>query len=133
MNTDNDSKILVLDDEPRIAEMTQVILETEGYEVITTSTGHECLRLAMEEDIALIILDIKIPDMDGWTLFDKLRNENRTRDIPIIILTAKAEEWEKKMGLDKRGVEDYITKPFEPDELIIRIRKVLEHRNFNLL
>lgn len=114
-------KILVADDEALLVKGIRFNLQNEGYEVITGSNGQEALELASDPEIALIILDVMMPMMDGLTACARIREFS---DVPIILLTAKAEDMDKLIGFDV-GADDYITKPFNILELKARIRALL--------
>ena len=114
-------KILVVDDEELLVKGIRFNLQTEGYEVITSTNGLEAVQLAHEADPDLIILDIMMPQMDGLTACARIREFS---DVPIILLTAKAEDMDKLMGFD-HGVDDYLTKPFNILELKARIKALL--------
>ena len=114
-------KILVVDDEPKIAEICQDYLKSAGYEVVTAATGPEGLSAARREKPDLVVLDLMLPEMEGLDVCRTLRRES---DVPIIMLTARVEETDKLIGLEL-GADDYITKPFSPRELVARIRVVL--------
>lgn len=114
-------KILVVDDEPKIAEICQDYLKAAGYEVVTAMTGPEGLSAARREKPDLVVLDLMLPEMDGLDVCRMLRRES---DVPIIMLTARVEETDKLIGLEI-GADDYITKPFSPRELVARVRVVL--------
>ncbi|SHM07277.1 two-component system, OmpR family, alkaline phosphatase synthesis response regulator PhoP [Caldanaerovirga acetigignens] len=118
------AKILVVDDEPFIVELVKFNLESAGYEVITASDGHEALKLIEKEHPDLIILDIMLPGIDGMEICRALRFKMQTKDIPVILLTAKTGEIDKVLGLEM-GADDYITKPFSPRELVARVKAVL--------
>ncbi|KXS41770.1 MULTISPECIES: response regulator transcription factor [unclassified Candidatus Frackibacter] len=111
-------KILVVDDDQNIRKLIELYLKKEGYEVTTAHDGLEGFNLAKTEDFNLIILDIMLPKLNGWEVCEKLRKRS---DVPIIMLTAKGEKYDKIKGLDL-GADDYVTKPFDPDELIARVR-----------
>jgi DNA-binding response OmpR family regulator len=116
------SRILVVEDEPGIAFALEADLCTEGYDVKVSTRGDDALRLAQTEPFDLILLDIMLPGKDGFEVCRELRRAgSRT---PIILLTAKAQEAEKVMGLEL-GADDYVTKPFSPRELRARIKAVL--------
>lgn len=114
-------KILVVDDEPKIAEICQDYLQAAGYEVVTATTGPEGLSAARRKKPDLVVLDLMLPEMDGLDVCRTLRRES---DVPIIMLTARVEETDKLIGLEL-GADDYITKPFSPRELVARVRVVL--------
>ncbi len=114
-------KILVVDDEPNIIELTKLYLEREGYEVEGVSSGQEALarRSAFRPD--LIILDLMLPDIDGFEVCREIRAKS---DIPILMLTARKEDVDKIVGLEL-GADDYFTKPFNPRELVARVKAIL--------
>ncbi len=113
--------ILVVDDEMRLVSVVEAYLEQEGYKVVKASNGREALFAARQEKPDLIILDIMMPEMDG---FEFMRLHRKERETPIILLTAKVEDDDKVIGLEL-GADDYLTKPFRPRELIARVRAVL--------
>lgn len=113
--------ILVVDDEERIVKLLKSYLEQENFKVLTASDGREALFVAREGRPDLIVLDLMMPEMDGYTF---LRQHRQERETPIILLTARVEETDKVLGLEL-GADDYVTKPFSPRELTARIRAVL--------
>jgi len=113
--------ILVVDDEPRMIEFIRMNLELEGYGVSSASGGYEAIRKVAEEIPDLILLDIMMPEMDGFEVLQRIREMS---SVPVIILSVKGEEWDRVRGLDL-GADDYITKPFSSRELLSRIRAVL--------
>lgn len=114
-------KILIVDDEKEIVDLVEVYLKNDGYEVCTAYNGSDALQCVAQEEIGLAILDVMMPDMDGFTLCQKIR-ENYL--FPIIMLTAKIEDIDKITGLTV-GADDYITKPFNPLELLARVKTQL--------
>ncbi len=117
----NQPLVLVADDEPRITKLVAVILTDEGFRVVTASGGEEALRKAEEVRPDIVLLDIVMPDLDGIEVMRQLRE---WRPVPVILLTAKGSTADKAKGLDL-GADDYIAKPFHPDELAARVRAVL--------
>ena len=113
--------VLVVDDEPHVVEFIAMNLELEGFRVVRAANGYEALEKAAKEMPDLVILDIMMPDIDGFETLEKLRDISA---IPVIFLSAKGEEVDRIRGLDL-GADDYITKPFGPKELVSRIRAVL--------
>ena len=113
--------ILVVDDEPKIVKLTRDYLEKDGFRVSTAVNGAEALAVARREKPDLIILDLMLPDIDGWEVCRTLRRETGT---PIIMLTARSDESDQIVGLEL-GADDYITKPFSPRTLVARVRAVL--------
>lgn len=118
---EQDKTILVVDDEPRIVEAVGMNLELEGYQVSSASNGYEALQKLTEDLPDLVILDVMMPEIDG---FETLRKIREVSTVPVIMLTVRGEEIDKVRGLDL-GADDYITKPFNPKELVLRIRAVL--------
>ena len=115
------NKILVLDDEREIAEVIALYLRNEGYEVELAFTGREALRKVEAESPVLALLDVMLPDMDGFAILQKIRESYR---FPVIMLTAKTEDTDKITGLTL-GADDYIPKPFNPLELVARVKAQL--------
>ncbi|MBI3014730.1 MAG: response regulator [Candidatus Tectomicrobia bacterium] len=118
------STVLVIEDEKDIADLVSYNLKTSGFRVLSAGDGQKALDIARREHPDLILLDLMLPGMDGTEVCKFLQRDETTRDIPIIMLTAKAEEVDRIVGLEL-GAEDYITKPFSPRELILRVRAVL--------
>ena len=114
-------KILVVDDDINICELLRLYLEKEGYSVVIANDGQAAIQTFREENPALILLDIMLPKMDGWQVCREIR---KTSDVPIIMLTAKGEVFDKILGLEL-GADDYVVKPFEAKEVVARIRAVL--------
>ena len=113
-------EILVVDDEPRIGEICRDYLQRAGFKVITASSGEDALSLARARRPDLIVLDLRLPGMDGLDVTRALRKQS---NVPIIMLTARVEESDKLIGLEL-GADDYLTKPFSPRELVARVRAV---------
>ena len=120
-------KILVVDDEPEAVELVEFNLKQAGFDVATAVDGAEALKKARAVSPALILLDLMLPEIDGLEVCKLLRRDPATAGIPIIMLTAKAAEIDRVLGLEL-GADDYVTKPFSPRELVLRIRKILDHR-----
>ena len=120
-------KILVVDDEEDILELLRYNLLREGYNVSCAASGEEALRLAQSEIPDLLVQDLMLPGIDGLEVTKILKNDSRTRDIPIVMLTAKGEEADIVTSL-VLGADDYITKPFSPRVLVARVRAVLRRK-----
>jgi len=120
-------KILVVDDEEDILELIRFNLVREGYEVLCAPSGEEALSIGQSEIPGLMVLDLMLPGIDGLEVTKILKNDSRTRDIPIVMLTAKGEEADIVTGLEL-GADDYITKPFSPRVLVARVRAVLRRK-----
>jgi two-component system phosphate regulon response regulator PhoB len=118
-------KILVVDDEPDVQELVAFNLKSSGYDVLVASDGNEALKKAQEQLPHLIVLDIMLPEIDGTEVCKLLRRNPETSTVPIIMLTAKAAEIDRIIGLEI-GADDYMTKPFSPRELVLRIKKLLQ-------
>lgn len=116
-------KVLVADDSPDVTELLKHTLEYEDWEVVMAKNGKEALGMVFAESPDIILLDIMMPEMDGYQVVEVLRSHRTTRDIPILMLTAKAETEDKLKGMEM-GIDDYVTKPFIPDELVARIKMV---------
>ena len=122
------SKILVVDDEPDALELISYNLKAAGFDVATAADGEEALKKARNAQPALIILDVMLPEVDGLEVCKTLRREPATASVPIIMLTAKAAEIDRVLGLEL-GADDYVTKPFSPRELILRVKALLRRRS----
>ena len=118
-------KILAVDDEKHIVRLVQVNLERQGYEVITAYDGKEALQKVEEERPDLVVLDVMMPYMDGFEVLQTLRRNPSTRDIPVIMLTAKAQDADVFRGWQS-GVDCYLTKPFNPMELISFVKRIFK-------
>jgi DNA-binding response OmpR family regulator len=116
--------ILIVEDDLDIAEMVSAYFVVQGYEVQTVNWGEDAVRSAQAEPPDLVILDIRLPDIDGFEVAFRLRNNRRTRDVPIIFLTEKRGRSDRLQGLEL-GADDYITKPFDIQELRLRVRNAL--------
>jgi DNA-binding response OmpR family regulator len=120
----NDLKILVIDDEEDLVELVSFNLKRESFDVVCARDGQSGLRSAQHDRPDLIVLDVMMPQLDGLEVCRQLRADRRTRDVPIIMLTAKATESDRVVGLEL-GADDYVTKPFSPRELVARVKAVL--------
>jgi len=118
-------KILVVDDEPETVELIEFNLKQAGFGVITAADGAEALRTARAQLPDLIVLDLMLPELDGLEVCKLLRRDPATAAIPILMLTAKATEVDRVVGLEL-GADDYVTKPFSPRELVLRVRKLVD-------
>jgi DNA-binding response OmpR family regulator len=122
---DAKSKILVVEDDLDVAEMLNAYFQVQGYEVFTVNWGEDGVRAGQTVHPDLVILDIRLPDIDGYEVARRLRGDRRTQDIPIIFLTEKRERSDRLQGLEL-GADDYITKPFDVQELRLRVRNALQ-------
>ena len=117
-------RVLIVDDEPDILALCSYHLAKAGYRVSTASTGPEGLGAAREERPALVVLDLMLPEMSGFDVLERLRADDATRDIAVLMLTARREEPDRIRGLSL-GADDYLTKPFSPQELVLRVGAIL--------
>jgi len=128
MENGDNAKILVIEDNPDFLETVSDIFELEGYKVITALDGSEGLRKVREDKPDLLILDIMLPDVDGFEVCHCLRADPKTARLPIIMLTARTLPEEQKMGFET-GADDYLTKPVAPSELLARVKALLFFAN----
>jgi two-component system response regulator VicR len=117
-------KIMVVDDEPDTVDLVKLVLETEGFDVTTAYSGDECLKKLNEEKPDAVLLDIMMPDMDGWEVFKKIRE--KYKNLPVAMLTVRNQDIDKILGLHVLKADDYITKPFGRKELVERVKKMVE-------
>jgi DNA-binding response OmpR family regulator len=118
-------KILVVDDEPEAVELVEFNLKQAGFDVTTAADGNEALKKAKAQLPAMVVLDLMLPEVDGLEVCKLLRRDAATAKIPILMLTAKAAEIDRVLGLEL-GADDYVTKPFSPRELVLRVKKILD-------
>ena len=117
-------RVLIVEDEQDISELVRYNLEQAGYQTISASDGAEALDKVQHEQPDLVVLDLMLPGLDGKEVCRRIRQDDQTRSIPVIMLTAKAEEIDRIVGFEL-GADDYLTKPFSPRELVLRIQAVL--------
>lgn len=120
----NKTKILIVEDDTDIAELVEYNLEKEGYQALKTDNGRKALEIIKSQLPQLIILDLMLPEVDGFEICKTVKHDEKTRHIPIIMLTAKGEETDVIVGL-RLGADDYVTKPFSPKVLMARVKAVL--------
>ena len=113
----------MVEDEPDVAELLRYHFGKEGYEVVVAPTGPEAIKRARDVRPEVILLDLMVPQLNGWEVCRRLKAENETRTIPIIMVTGRVEEGDKVLGFEL-GADDYVTKPFSPRELVARVRAV---------
>lgn len=123
------TKLLVVDDDAHIRELVKVFLQNEGLEVIEAIDGVDALSKLDTEKVDMVVMDIMMPNMDGWASCEEIRSFNT--DLPILILTAKGETSQKIKGFHL-GTDDYLVKPFEPAELIVRVKSILKRYRISL-
>jgi two-component system phosphate regulon response regulator PhoB len=122
--TANGERVLVVDDEPDIAALVSFHLVKAGYRVSTASNGTDALAQARHEHPALIVLDLMLPGLSGYDVLEQLRADESTREVAVLMLTARKEEQDRIRGLSL-GADDYLTKPFSPQELVLRVGAIL--------
>ncbi len=116
-------RVLVVEDERDVADLIRYNLTKEGYDVVVAPTGSDALKQAREVHPDLVLLDIMVPQLNGWEVCRRLKQDVETKNIPVIMVTGRVEEGDKVLGFEM-GADDYVTKPFSPRELIARIRAV---------
>lgn len=120
--------ILCVEDEPEMIDLIRLILTRKGYNVQGAPGGMEGIRLIRELHPDLVLLDLMMPDMDGWEVYQQMKADASLRDIPVIVVTAKAQNIDKVLGLHIAKVDDYLAKPFSPQELTDSVEQVLSQR-----
>lgn len=123
--TTQSKRLAYIEDESEMIDLVRLILGRRGYTVLGANGGREGLELVRKELPDLVLLDLMMPDMDGWDVYHQIKSDEQTRDIPVIVITAKALNIDKVLGLRIAKVEDYIAKPFSPQELLQRVEQVL--------
>ena len=118
-------KILCIEDEPQMIDLIRLILETGGYRVVAAQGGEEGLEMMRSDRPDLILLDIMMPEMDGGDVYHRMQQEPDLIQIPVIVVTAKAAPIDKVLWMNVAQVDDYVTKPFGPDDLLISVERVL--------
>lgn len=121
----NFSQIVCIDDEPGIIELVSLVLKSEDIQVVGARNGSEGLSLMRENPPDAVLLDIMMPDMDGWEVYKQIRADETLKNLPVIILTARTSSFEEVIARERVGVNDYLTKPFMPDELRSSLAKIL--------
>lgn len=124
-------RILCIEDEPEMIDLIKLILGRRGYDVHGATGGIEGARLVRELLPDLVLLDLMMPDMDGWEVYQQMKADPTTRNIPVIVVTAKAQNIDKVLGLHIAKVDDYIAKPFGPQELLDSVEKILGQKSLS--
>jgi DNA-binding response OmpR family regulator len=125
MKDDPRRTIVYIEDDPEMISLVSVILRPHGFDVKGAPGGQSGLDLILAEKPDLVLLDLMIPDMDGWEIYHQVRTGSSTASLPVIVITAKSQPVDRVLGLNIAGVDDYICKPFLPQELVDSIHKVL--------
>ena len=125
MVTENAKLILCIEDEEEMIDLIRLILNRRGFKVHGATNGPEGLEMIRKERPDLVLLDLMMPDMDGWEVYQQMKADDMMKSIPVIVVTAKAQSIDKVLGLHIAKVDDYIAKPFSPQELLTSVDKVL--------
>jgi two-component system, OmpR family, response regulator VicR len=128
---DTTKHILCIEDEPEMIDLIRLILSRRGFEVVGAAGGKEGLEKVRQNPPDLILLDLMMPDMDGWEVYQQIKADEKTKDIPVIVVTAKAQSIDKVLGLHIAKVDDYIAKPFSPQDLLNSVDKVFSEQNLS--
>jgi DNA-binding response OmpR family regulator len=123
--SDDNLSVVCIEDEPEMIDLVRLILGRRGFDVVGANGGVEGLEAVRRERPDLILLDLMMPDMDGWEVYQRIKADEELRQIPVIVVTAKAQSIDKVLGLHIAKVDDYITKPFGPQELLESVEKIL--------
>lgn len=118
-------KVVCIEDDAAMIDLVKLILKNRGYDVVGATRGPEGLELIAGEKPDLVLLDLMMPDMDGWDVYQRMKADDYMKTIPVIVVTAKAQQIDKVLGLNIAKVQDYITKPFSPADLVKSINRVL--------
>ena len=124
MDNGSAKTILCIEDEPEMIDLIRLILGRRGFDVQGAAGGIEGIKMVRELKPDLVLLDLMMPDMDGWEVYQQMKGESSTKDIPVIIVTAKAQNIDKVLGLHIAKVDDYIAKPFSPQELLESVDRI---------
>ncbi len=128
MDSENKKLILCIEDEEEMIDLIRLILTRRGFNVLGANGGKEGLEAIRNEHPDLILLDLMMPDMDGWEVYQQMKADETTKNIPVIVVTAKAQSIDKVLGLHIAKVDDYIAKPFSPQELLNSVDNVLNRQ-----
>ena len=118
-------RVVCIEDEPEMIDLIRLILSRKGFELIGAVGGREGLETVRRVKPDLVLLDLMMPDMDGWEVYQQMKADEELKDIPVIVVTAKAQSIDKVLGLHIAKVDDYITTPFGPQELLESIYRIL--------
>ncbi|MDQ3006782.1 MAG: response regulator [Chloroflexota bacterium] len=125
----NLKSILCIEDEPEMIDLMRLILGRRGFTVKGAAGGIEGLRMIRAERPDLVLLDLMMPDMDGWEVYQQMKADENTKNIPVIVVTAKAQSIDKVLGLHIAKVDDYLAKPFSPQDLLSSVERVLKSKS----
>jgi two-component system response regulator VicR len=122
---ENEKTIICIEDEPAMIELVKLILTSRGYKVMAAMGGQEGLDMIQKAKPDVVLLDLMMPDMNGWDVYQQMKADEYMKTIPVIVVTAKAQNIDKVLGLHIAKVQDYITKPFSPAQLLRSVKRVL--------
>jgi len=128
METNLPRNVIYIEDDPEMIDLVTLILNRRGFVVKGAHGGKQGLEMVLAENPDLVLLDLMMPDLDGWDLYQRFKSNEHTKNIPIIIITAKSQPIDRVLGLYIAKVDDYISKPFHPQELMDSIEKVLSSK-----
>lgn len=117
--------VVCIEDEPEMIDLVRVILEPKGFRVVGANGGVEGLQVVRSVRPDVVLLDLMMPDLDGWEVYQEMKADAELKEIPVIIITARAQSIDKVLGLRIAKVDDYITKPFSPQDLLESVRKII--------
>jgi two-component system response regulator VicR len=125
MEAQSKKRILCIEDEPEMIDLIRLILGRRGYDVLGAAGGMEGIQMVREQLPDLVLLDLMMPDMDGWQVYQQMKADESTRGIPVIVVTAKAQNIDKVLGVHIAKVDDYISKPFSPQDLLNSVERII--------
>ncbi len=128
MESTQNIRVVCVEDEPEMIDLIQLILGRKGFEVIGAHGGLAAMPAIREHEPDLVLLDLMMPDMDGWEVYQQIKADPELSEIPVVVVTAKAQSIDKVLGLHIAKVDDYIAKPFSPQELINSVEQVLARK-----
>jgi DNA-binding response OmpR family regulator len=129
MDVSPTKKIVYIEDDPEMIDLVELILNRHGFSVKGAHGGRQGIDVVRQLNPDLILLDLMMPDLDGWDVYQQLKADDATRAIPVIVITAKAQSIDKVLGLHIAKVDDYISKPFRPQELLDSVDRILNKRD----
>jgi CheY-like chemotaxis protein len=125
MEAQSKKRILCIEDEPEMIDLIRLILGRRGYDVLGAAGGMEGIQMVREQLPDLVLLDLMMPYMDGWQVYQQMKADESTRGIPVIVVTAKAQNIDKVLGVHIAKVDDYISKPFSPQDLLNSVERII--------
>ncbi len=129
MSQENSRRVVYIEDDQEMIELVVLILSRRGFQVQGANSGRKGLDLIFQDPPDLVLLDLMMPGMDGWEVYQQIKANEKTRGIPVIVITAKAQAIDRVLGLHIAKVDDYISKPFRPQELVDSIDRVLRQNS----